>query len=205
MAQGAVNRLVVIGGSAGSLEVLLQLLPDLPVQTDACYVVVVHRRADADSLLPGLLAGKTTMPVKEVEDKEAIYPNTVYVAPADYHLLVEDPHSFSLDSSEKVHYSRPSIDVTFESAAEAFGSAVVGVLLSGANADGAAGLKRIRQAGGITAVQDPATAEVGYMPQQAVKAAAAEAILPVAELAGFVAQTLKHNRRENAGGDTGLA
>lgn len=159
---------MVIGGSAGSLEPLLQIVAALPTHTHVAIVVVVHRKAGPDSILSNLLASKTSLPVKEVEDKDAILPGHIYVAPPDYHLLFESRETFALDASEKVHYSRPSIDVTFESAAAVFGNAVVGVLLSGANADGAAGMLRIRKAGGYTMAQDPETAEVYYMPRQAV-------------------------------------
>jgi len=168
MAKDEIGKVVIIGGSAGSLGVIMQVLPELPVFSNTVYVIVMHRKNDADSILPVLLSTKTGMPVKEVEDKEQIIAGSLYVAPADYHLLFEGQDFFSLDSSEKVHYSRPSIDVSFESAALSFGSKVIGVLLSGANADGAEGLRRIQQAGGITVAQDPESAEVSYMPEQAI-------------------------------------
>ena len=119
-------------------------------------------------MLTGLLNNKTTWPVKEAEEKEPVQNQKVYVAPPDYHLLVEADKTFSLDYSEKVHYSRPSIDVSFETVAEAYGAAVIAVLLSGANADGTEGLRMIKKAGGVTIVQDPREASVAYMPQQAI-------------------------------------
>lgn len=174
MAQDEITgNLVLIGGSAGSLEVIFGLVQKLPATAGAVYVVVIHRKNDADSLLPQLLASRTVMPVREIEDKELMLPNHLYVAPGDYHLLIEDKKSFSLDCSEKWHHSRPSLDVTFESAAQVFGPRVIAVLLSGANADGAVGLRRIKEAGGVTVVQNPATAEVGFMPQQAIRLDAA--------------------------------
>ncbi len=166
-------KIIAIGGSAGSLDTVLRIFqtPDLPVSSS--YVVVIHRKNDPSSILSELISARTYLPVKEVEDKEPISPGTIYIAPSDYHLLIEDEKTFSLDSSEKVHHSRPSIDVTFESLAEIFGDAVIGILLSGANADGAEGLRKIRDAGGYTIVQNPATSEVGYMPQQAINLKAA--------------------------------
>lgn len=183
MAKGAViNKVVVIGGSAGSLEVILRLVPDLPVVSGTLFIVVVHRKSDAESLLCNILSRRTTMEVKEVEDKEPILPNIIYVAPSDYHLLVEDETAFALDSSEKIHYSRPSIDVTFESVAQAFGERVIGLLLSGANADGAEGLKEIKGAGGFTMVQNPQSAEVGFMPQQALNSFRVDLVLGIDEI-----------------------
>lgn len=170
-------KVVVIGGSAGSLEVILKILAGIHGPIQQSIVIVVHRKHSSDSILADLLSDKADMPVREVEDKEPVLPATIYIAPPDYHLLFESTSMFALDSSEKMHYSRPSIDVTFESAAEMFGPACVGILLSGANADGAMGLKRIREAGGLAMVQDPATAEVDYMPAQAVKLGAAEMVV----------------------------
>ena len=120
-----------------------------------------------------MFSSRTKLKVKEVEDKDYILPGHVYIAPPDYHLLLEDENTFSLDASEKIYFSRPSIDVTFESVAEVFGAAVIGILLSGANADGAIGLSKIQQAGGFTIVQDPESAEVDYMPRQAIDKAKA--------------------------------
>lgn len=184
-------RLVAIGGSAGSLEVILQIVVALPVTSGASFIIVVHRKNDGDSILQNLIAGRTTMPVSEVEDKEPLLPNAVYLAPPDYHLLLENETSFSLDSSEKVHFSRPSIDVTFQSAAEVFGVASIGILLSGANADGAAGLENIKKAGGLTIVQDPASAEMPFMPQQAINRNAVGKIVRAEDLPALLQQLLK--------------
>ena len=183
MAQDEVKNVVVIGGSAGSLDVIMQLVPFLPVDAGACYILVVHRKNDADSVLANIVSARTAMPVHEVEDKEAIQANCIFIAPPDYHLLVENREMFSLDSSEKLHYSRPSIDVTFESVAETFGEKTIGVLLSGANADGAKGLKRIKEAGGIAIAQNPKSAEVGFMPLQAIRIKAVNQVLNAEEIA----------------------
>ncbi len=191
MAQDAVRfRVAVFGGSAGSLDGIMKIVEALPVDSGAAFIVVVHRRSDGVSMLVELLTSKTNMPVKEVEDKDAIEANCIYIAPADYHLLIEDERTFALDSSEKVHYSRPSIDLTFESVAAIFGKNAIGVLLSGANADGAAGLARIKDAGGYTLVQDPASAEASYMPRQALKIMKPDAIGNVTELPLLVRKAL---------------
>jgi two-component system, chemotaxis family, protein-glutamate methylesterase/glutaminase len=183
--------MMVIGGSAGSLDVVLSIMTHLPPDTRATIVVVVHRKNAPESPMISLLATRSGLPVKEVEDKEPILPGTIYLAPADYHLLVENRGSFSLDCSEKIHYSRPSIDITFDSAAEQFGAALVGVLLSGANADGAEGLYRIREAGGFTVVQDPKTAEIDYMPRAAIDRGAACAVVPAKDLGAYLKALLE--------------
>lgn len=192
MAENALDtrRYLAIGGSAGSLEVILNLVAQLPRLPNAVVIIVVHRKKDNDSILVNLLSSRTRLPVKEVEDKEPILLNTVYLAPPDYHLLIERSDLFSLDSSEKVQYSRPSIDVTFESVAQAFGDKTIGILLSGANADGAAGLAKIRRAGGYTIVQDPATADVGYMPQQALELTPVDSVLPAGEMPALLEKLL---------------
>lgn len=170
-------KVVVIGGSAGSLEVVMAIIASLPADPRAIVIIVVHRKNDSESVLEHLLSHKTRLPVTEVEDKEPIIANAVYIAPPDYHLLMENEANFSLDTSEKVHYSRPSIDVTFESVAETFGDRVIGILLSGSNADGANGLAVIKDRGGYTIVQDPSSADVGFMPQQAINRGCVDVIL----------------------------
>lgn len=174
-------ELLMIGGSAGSLEVILEILPQLRSDLDYAIVLVMHRRS-GDSLLTGLLSDRTKLEVREAEEKEAIRPGVIYIAPADYHLLIEQDKTFSLDFSEKIHYSRPAIDASFETAAEAFGTSLAGILLSGANADGAEGLLRIKEAGGMTIAQDPAEASVSYMPQQAIENNAAGQVLTTRQI-----------------------
>lgn len=175
-------KAIVIGGSAGSIEVLLKLLPALPSTLSFVVIIVLHRKNSADSSLADLLSLKTASPIKEVEDKDPVVPGSMYLAPADYHLLIEKEQIFSLDDSEKVNYSRPSLDVTFESAADVFGHALVGILLSGANADGTAGLNAIKKAGGLIVAQKPETAQAGFMPQQAILHTPIDLILDVDEL-----------------------
>ncbi|KAA2239779.1 chemotaxis protein CheB [Chitinophaga agrisoli] len=184
-------RMVVIGGSAGSLDVILRIVSEARQLTHVAFVIIVHRSKSADSILADLLSTQTPLLVKEVEDKESIMPGIVYIAPPDYHLLLENERTFSLDASEKINYSRPSIDVTFESAADIFGPALVGIVLSGANADGALGLSAIAAAGGYTIVQEPVTAEVDFMPRQAINMTRVDAILEGEEIGGFLEVLLK--------------
>jgi two-component system, chemotaxis family, protein-glutamate methylesterase/glutaminase len=178
--------LIVIGGSAGGLYPILTLLPGLVASLPAAVLIVLHRQSHYESVLTDLLSAKATLPVKEASEKEPLLPATIYIAPADYHLLIETDHTFSLDDSEKVNFSRPSIDVTFTSAALAYGSRMTALLLSGANTDGTEGLIDVHDAGGTTAVQDPATADADYMPRQAILHAPVDIILQPREMAAFI-------------------
>lgn len=180
------ETVVVIGGSTGSIDVLLQLLPALPNPLPYALIVVVHRKNTSDSALANLLSMKATTPVQEVEGKDVLTTGTIYLAPADYHLLLEKDGTFTLDYSEKVQYSRPSIDVTFESVADVYGAGTIGILLSGANADGTAGLQAVRQAGGTTLVQHPDTAQVDYMPRQAMQHVQIDHVLTVPEMTDYL-------------------
>jgi len=188
MAEDSVNKykILAVGGSAGSLDAVLKIVTALPATTHVSVVIIVHRKNDGESILTNLLSTRTDLNVKEIEDKEPIMPATVYIAPADYHLLIENEHLFSLDLSEKIHYSRPSIDVGFESIAQVFGKAAIGILLSGANADGAEGLNQIKQAGGFTIVQDPKSADVAFMPQQALEIMQPDKVLSSSDIAIFI-------------------
>ena len=177
------QRVVVIGGSAGALEALFQLLPLFKKDLDFSLVVVLHRKGSDDGALEALLSIKTRLRVKEVEDKDILKEGTLHLAPGDYHLLFEKDGHLSLDFSEKVAYSRPSIDVAFASAAEAFGNKVIGVLLSGANNDGVSGLAMIREKGGMVLVQDPALAGMPVMPQAAINAGVVAQGIGLKELA----------------------
>lgn len=180
------KKVVVIGGSAGSLEVILQVLPKLENIDPIAIILILHRRNSDDNVLEELLRMKSGLNVNEVEDKTPLKPGRVYVAPADYHLLVETNMRFSLDVSEKVNYSRPSIDVGFESAADVFGSKLIAILLSGANSDGTQGLIAVKKMGGITIIQSPESAEVPYMPAFAITNVVADYILSPVEIAIFI-------------------
>jgi two-component system chemotaxis response regulator CheB len=162
--------ITVVGTSWGGLAALRELVSCLPENLSVPVVLIQHRHKMSDDALPRLLQDRTPLPVCEAEDKMPMEPGRVYVAPADYHLLVEPDSYFTLSVEEPVRYSRPSIDVTFTSAADAFGARTIGVVLTGANADGAEGLKRIAGRGGAALVQEPVTAESPAMPAAALKA-----------------------------------
>jgi two-component system chemotaxis response regulator CheB len=179
-------EIVVVGTSWGGLSALRELIVRLPGTLGVPVVVIQHRHKQSDHLLTTLLQDETSLCVCEVEDKSPMTAGNVYVAPADYHLLIE-PGFFSLSMDEPVRFSRPSIDVTFESAADAYGARAVGVVLTGANADGAAGLRRIVSRGGLAFVQMPATAESPTMPQAAINAVPEARVLTIAEIAAAIA------------------
>lgn len=161
---------VVIGASAGAVQALLALLPALPASFALPILVVVHVPPDRDNVLVPLLQAKCRLTVKEAEDKEPIVGGVIYFAPSDYHLLIEADRTLALSTDEPVNYSRPSIDVLFESAADAYGEQLLGVILTGANHDGAAGLKAVADAGGLAIVQAPAEAYATAMPDAALEA-----------------------------------
>ncbi|WP_137679209.1 chemotaxis protein CheB [Aurantiacibacter suaedae] len=163
-------RAVVIGTSAGGVQALSHVLPALPADFPAPVLVVVHVPPRRKNALVALFANKCQLAVKEAEDKEPLAPGTIYFAPPDYHLLVETSGTIALSSDEAVNYSRPAIDVLFESAADAFGPGTVGIVMTGANYDGAQGLRAVCAAGGHGIVQTPATAEVATMPEAALAA-----------------------------------
>lgn len=177
---------LVIGGSAGSLEVLLKIFPEIDPLLKFPIIIVLHRKSGKDNILIDLLNAKTKLRVKELEEKEKIIPGTLYIAPPNYHVLIENNKTFSLDASEKINFSRPSIDVTFESAAEVYGENLTGLLLSGANSDGSKGLKMINLNGGKTAVQNPDTAVVSYMPGHAIENVKIDVILNPEDIADFI-------------------
>lgn len=161
-------KVVIIGGSAGSLNALMQILPDLTQLNGYAIVIVLHRKSTDDQTLEELIALKSTVSVTIVEDKVALLTGSIYIAPSNYHLLFEKNDTLSLDISEKINYSRPSIDVSFESASEIYGEALTGILLSGSNTDGTYGLKVIKAAGGTIVVQNPTVAEMPFMPHNAI-------------------------------------
>lgn len=180
------TRAIVIGASAGALEALSKLLPALPTDFSLPLLVVVHLPADKRSVLSELLQAKCRIRVREAEDKEPISAGTAYVAPPDYHLLVEADSSLALSSDEPVLFSRPSIDVLFESAADAFGPTLVAVILSGANSDGAKGMKSVIEAGGIGIVQSPDTAFSSVMPQAAIESCPEARIMSLDAIAAYL-------------------
>ena len=177
-------ELIIIGASWGGLKAVGDLLAGLPAGFGAPILVVLHRGEDSGEGLAYLLNQRGPLPVAEAEDKAELRPGTVLVAPPGYHVLVEPGH-VALSTEERVRFSRPSIDVTFETAADAYGAGVVGVVLTGNNEDGASGLAEIRRRGGVAIVQDPATAERSRMPSAAQEAAHPQ---HVTDLQGIIGQ-----------------
>jgi len=185
MTQPAVKA-VVIGASAGAVQALLTILPVLPPDYALPVLVVVHVPPDRDNALVPLFQSKCQLPVKEAEDKEALVGGVVYFAPSDYHLLVETEGALALSMDEPVNYSRPSIDVLFESAADAFETDLVGIILTGANHDGAAGLKAVVAAGGAAIVEDPAEAHADAMPLAALQACPAATVMSLDAITSYL-------------------
>jgi len=182
------TELVIIGGSAGSLKIILEMIKNLNDRINVPVLLVLHRKAHSANILQALLQQLSPVDVVEIDDKTEIENNKIYITPADYHVLFEDKKIMSLDSSEKMNYSRPSIDVTFKSAAEIYGEQLIGVLLSGANADGVEGLSYIKKNGGKVWIQDPETAEVDYMPRHAMEAVQHDKIIQPENLSEYINQ-----------------
>ncbi|QNA89912.1 chemotaxis protein CheB [Massilia sp. Dwa41.01b] len=171
---------LVIGASAGGVDALVELLPALPREGAPATVCILHVPADRESRLAELFDARLGLPVVEARDKQSVEPGTVYFAGAGYHLSIEHDRVFSLSCEPPVHYARPAIDVLMESAADAYGAALAGILLTGANHDGAEGMQRIRQRGGLTVVQDPGEAQAATMPFEAIRRCEPHLVLPLA-------------------------
>ena len=180
---------VVIGTSAGGVEALGVLLPLLPAGLGAPVFIVLHLPRERPSLLAGIFAPRCAVAVVEAEDKQPVEPGTIYFAPPDYHMLIDAGPQIALSSDEPVHHSRPSIDVLFESAADAYGSRLAGIVLTGGSADGSAGLAAIRRAGGITVVQQPAEAYAPFMVESALKGGPVDYVLSLQEIAALFTTT----------------
>ncbi|HMN83577.1 MAG TPA: chemotaxis protein CheB [Burkholderiaceae bacterium] len=177
---------LVIGASAGGVDALCQLLPALPPNARAAVCVVLHLPRERPSLLAEIFAPRCRCPVIEACDKQSLEPGKVYVAPPDYHLLIDAGPRIALSFDEPVHFSRPSIDVLFESAADVFRERLAGMLLTGGNEDGAAGLQTIRNMGGRTYVQRPDEAQAWMMPQAALDRGPVDAVLSLDRLAALI-------------------
>ena len=177
---------VVIGASAGAVQALMRILPPLPASYPLPVLIVVHVPPDRINALVALFQTKCRIAVKEAEDKEPVLGGVVYFAPSDYHLLVEADLTLSLSSDETVNHSRPSIDVLFESAADAYGPSLAGVILTGANHDGAAGLRAVADAGGVAAVEDPAGAYAAAMPEAALGACPSARAMTLNAIASYL-------------------
>jgi two-component system, chemotaxis family, protein-glutamate methylesterase/glutaminase len=179
-------EVVVIGASAGALDALSVVLPTLPKSYPRAVLVVVHIPADKRSVLVELFKQRCKVEVREAEDKEPIESGTIYFAPPDYHLLVEKDKTLSLSIDEPVLFSRPSIDVLFESAAEAYGPSLVSVVLTGANRDGADGIKAVTKAGGTAIIQDPEEAFAATMPEAALVACPGARVMSLIQIAAYL-------------------
>lgn len=177
--------IIIVGTSWGGLAALRTIIEGLPAGFDVPLAIVQHRHRDSDAMLARFLQEHTQLQVCEVEDKQVIEPGRVFIAPANYHMLVEQGH-FSLSIEAPVRYSRPSIDVAMTSAADSCGHRAVGVVLTGANADGAEGLRRIADSGGMAVVQDPESAEVNTMPLAALRWVPTARVFPLDRIAAFL-------------------
>ncbi|HEY1403265.1 MAG TPA: chemotaxis protein CheB [Pyrinomonadaceae bacterium] len=188
-------EIVVVGTSYGGLSALQIVLPALARDFPLPVVVVQHRGKDSDNLCE-FLQRHSALPLSEPNDKEAIAPGRVYLAPRDYHLMIER-NGFALSTEAPVAYARPSVNVLFESAADIYQERIVGVILTGANTDGARGLAKIKAYGGLCVVEDPQGAESRGMPQAAVAATPVDAILPLPEIAPYLNQLCQHEPRSS--------
>lgn len=186
-------ELIVLGCSMGGMAAMEQIFGVLPKGFPVPIVVAQHRYRTSGEALPSFLRRHSKLNVVDALDKQWIHPGNVYLAPADYHLMVDRGGELSLSVDAAVAYSRPSIDVLFESAADAYQAGVIGVVLTGANADGARGAMRIKQRGGFVVVQDPKTAESADMPQAAIAATRVDRILPLDRIGPFLVELCRNS------------
>ncbi|PLX10701.1 MAG: chemotaxis protein CheB [Marinilabiliales bacterium] len=184
-------KAIVIGASAGGLYAIRDLLKPLPAEFNIPIIIVQHLSPHSDNYMIEFLNKTTNLKVKEVDEKEKIKSGQVYIAPPNYHVLIEDNETFSLSADEKVNYSRPSIDVLFYSAADVYKKNLIGIVLTGANDDGARGLFEIRKSGGLGIVQTPATAEASQMPNAAILEANPDHILNISDISKLLKQIIK--------------
>lgn len=184
---------IVIGSSAGGMNALQEILNCLKKDFSIPIVIVQHLHPESDDFMVRFLNQICPLQIKEAEVREKVYAGKIYFAPPNYHLLFESDKTFSFTVDEKVNYCRPSIDVTFQSASDVFGSNLIGVILTGANNDGALGLQEIKKNGGLTIVQEPSTAEVDTMPKSAIRLTEVDCILPLENIGPFLMETAKQN------------
>ena len=185
------HQAVVIGVSMGGMDALREIFMNLKDSFSTPILIVQHLHSHSDNYLANYLNKLTHLMVKEADEKEMIQSNKVYIAPANYHLIVEEDKTISLSTDDRVNYCRPSIDMLFESAAEAYGPDLIGVILTGANHDGADGMKKIKEKGGLLIVQDPATADVSTMPLSVIRQTYVDHVLSLKEISGFLNRTLQ--------------
>ena len=189
-------RCITIGVSAGGMHALSTIIPALPADFPIPIIVIQHISPQSDNYTTRYLDSISKIRVKEVDEKEKILPGKVYTAPPNYHVLIEEDETFSLSVEDRINFARPSIDVLFESAADVYGSTLIGVILTGANNDGSKGLKQIKEDGGLTIVQDPDTAEVDGMPRAAIETTRVDYILKLDEIGPFLVKMSKHGRKK---------
>jgi two-component system, chemotaxis family, protein-glutamate methylesterase/glutaminase len=182
--------LIAVGASWGGMHAISSLLEGIREHRELSIVIAQHRHPESGGELASTFQLHSSLRVRDAEDKQAVEPGNVYLAPPDYHLLVEREGTLALSTDERVNFARPSIDVLFDSVADAYGPRCIGIVLTGANEDGAAGLRRIKELGGMAIVQDPSDAERPEMPTAAIAAADADAVLPLAEIPPFLSGRL---------------
>ncbi|MDM8558726.1 chemotaxis protein CheB [Candidatus Parabeggiatoa sp. HSG14] len=187
---------VVIGSSAGGIKALTAVLTALPKEFPLPIIIVQHLHPDSDSYLAQILGAKCELKVKQADEKETIAEGVIYIAPPNYHLLVEEDRSFSLSIEGSVNFARPSVDVLFETAIYAYRNKIIGIILTGANNDGHQGVKRIKQMGGYVIVQDPATAEADAMPRAAIAATKVDKILPLEQIGPYLLQLVNRSTKK---------
>ena len=183
------SKVLLLGGSAGSFKLIFRLVKAFPHDLNKTVIIVIHRKKNFFSEIEKLFAENSRMLFREISDKETIGENAIYIAPANYHTLIEKDGHFGLDVSEAVWYSKPSIDVTFESAADVYKDKCTAILFSGANQDGADGLLKLRESGALTIAQNPEEAEMAEMPQSAINIGAAEYILNTTDILQLLQNT----------------
>lgn len=188
---------VVIGASAGGIKAINHVLAPLPNDFPLPIIIAQHLHPHSDGYLIHILQEKCRLQVKQADEKEKINPGWVYIAPPNYHLLVEEDRTFSLSLEAPVNFSRPAIDVLFETTANAYQQTLIGIILTGANNDGSQGLRMVKQLGGYAIVENPKTAYVAIMPNAAIASTAIDKILPVEEIGIHLIQLVNHRLRQN--------
>jgi len=186
---------VVIGASAGGIRALSVVLSALPADFGLPILVVQHIHPNSDSYLVTILGNHARLLIKQADEKEPIEPNTVYLAPPGYHMLVEDDRTISFSLEAPVKFARPSIDVLFDTAVDVYRNGLIGVILTGANNDGAEGCRRIKQTGGYVIAEDPTSAETPMMPKSAIAATTVDQIIPLPNIGPHLVQLINHSRR----------
>ncbi len=188
---------VVIGSSAGGIKALSAVLAALPSEFPLPIIIVQHLHPNSDSYLARILEAKCGLKVKQADEKETVADGVVYLAPPNYHLLIEEDRSFSLSIEGPVNFARPSVEVLFETAVYAYRDKLIGIILTGANSDGSLGVKKIKQIGGYVIVQDPTTAEADAMPRAAIAATNVDKILPLEQIGPYLLQLVNRSKRHN--------